>query len=82
MSVPCRLLGYTFILVQFSPCEPTLVDPVSFLVSLTPLAPIPPHPFQRDFPKLCLMLAMGLYICFYQLLCEASLMTTGLGTNL
>ena len=52
-------------------------------MALTPLAPtILPPSLQQDSPSLAKHLALGLWICFHQLLDEIFLMTTETVTNL
>lgn len=54
-----------------------------FWISLTPLAPTNLHSgLLLGFPSSTQCLSMGLCICCHQLLDEASLMATGLGTDL
>lgn len=70
--------------VSVSPNEQRLVDPRSFLVVyLTILAPtlISP-PLLQDSPELYQMLGCGSASASHQLWDEASVMTTGLSTNL
>lgn len=70
--------------VSVSPCRPRLVDSVDFLVvfltSMAPLILSPPLP--HDSPSFAQCVAVGLCICFYQLLGEASQMSVRLGAFL
>ena len=63
-------------------CYGLRLDRVDFLVvSLTTVVPAIIPLSSIGFLELCLIFGVGLCIRFHQMLCEASLMTTGLDAN-